>query len=32
MHSVTISDLQRQIGEVQDMALKEPVAITTEWP
>jgi prevent-host-death family protein len=28
MHSVTISDLQRQIGEIQDLALKEPVSIT----
>lgn len=28
MHCVTISDLQRQIGQIQDMALKEPVAIT----
>lgn len=28
MHSVTISDLQRQIGEIQDMALKEPVSVT----
>jgi len=28
MHSVTISDLQRQIGEIQDLALKEPVSVT----
>ena len=28
MHTVTISDLQRQIGEIQDLALKEPVSIT----
>ena len=28
MHSVTISDLQRQIGEIQDLALKGPVSIT----
>ncbi len=28
MHSVTISDLQRQIGEIQDMALQEPVSVT----
>ncbi|MDH5722754.1 MAG: type II toxin-antitoxin system Phd/YefM family antitoxin [Alphaproteobacteria bacterium] len=28
MHRVTISDLQRQIGEIQDMALKEPVFVT----
>jgi prevent-host-death family protein len=28
MHSVTISDLQRKIGEIQDLALKEPVSVT----
>jgi prevent-host-death family protein len=28
MHTVTISELQRQIGEIQDMALKEPISIT----
>ena len=28
MHSVTISDLQRQIGEIQDLAIKEPVSVT----
>lgn len=28
MHSVTISDLQRQIGEIQDLALKGPVSVT----
>ncbi len=28
MHSVTVSDLQRQIGKIQDLALKEPISIT----
>lgn len=28
MQNITISDLQRQLGPVQDMALKEPVSIT----
>jgi prevent-host-death family protein len=28
MHQVTISDLQRNIGDIQDAALKEPVSIT----
>lgn len=28
MHSVTISDLQREIGKMQDLALKEPISIT----
>ncbi len=28
MQQVTISELQRNIGEIQDAALKEPVSIT----
>lgn len=28
MESVTISELQRQIGAIQELALKEPVVIT----
>lgn len=28
MQRVTISELQRNIGEIQDVALKEPVSVT----
>lgn len=28
MHQFTVSDLQRNIGDIQDAALKEPVSIT----